>query len=55
MIKIQNEQGKTLFLVKDDATEPELIEQPSFSCPTCHTDWEHGEAKCPSCEKKEGE
>jgi hypothetical protein len=45
MIKIKNEQGKTLFLVRDDATEPEILESfsicsahqtPVKDCPRCH-------------------
>ena len=52
MIKIQDENGKILFRLEDDSTEP-IPMQPLFSCPTCHTDYE-GTIECSICKKKEG-
>lgn len=51
MIKIQDEKGETLFVVKDDATRPERVIQDNEVCPKCKQSGENkpGEYVCPMC------
>jgi hypothetical protein len=51
MIKIQNQDGETMFVVKDDATKPERVVEDEEVCPKCKQSGEnkYGEYPCPVC------
>ena len=47
MIKIQNQDGETVFVVKDDATRPErVIEDVTTENEVCSKCKQSGEGKC---------
>ena len=58
MIKIQDEKGETVFVVKDDATKPERVEDKGFGqeidfCDKCKQSGPNkpGEYPCPVCKR----